>query len=230
MAASITEIKNLTTSTSASAEDLAKFSNQKAYSNTISADGVTLTAEPTDNIQVSWTDGDKVIARAVNGSGKADGTKFTISGLTDVSKYSFGLNGQIGIGPNANPDAVLVSVRIGNLPTAKNPKADWLIDFSDKEDGAPGTSIALKDLVEWIQSKSKDTTKIEYPKLEKGGKPEDFQIVFKEFYYNITQNTFDFNVQTKDGNEIKFGDFTIKKAGFRITNTPVVLETKALLK
>lgn len=231
MAVTIKEIKNLTDSTLLSEEDVKKFDNQTAYSNTISVDAITSNWKSSDNIQVTWNDGTKVVARAVCGSMTKDGTKYTISGLIDVSKYKFGLNGQIEIGPKDKSEpAVEVSVRIGNLPSVKNPKGDWIIDFSDKEDGAPGSSIKLKNLVDWIQDKAGDTEKPSYPEIGDGKKPGELSIIFKDFYFNTTQNTFDFNVQTKDGDEIKFGNFTIKKAGFRITNTPVVIETKALAK
>ncbi|MCC9020467.1 hypothetical protein [Flavobacterium lipolyticum] len=229
MAVAITEIKNLRTSDLLSEENVKKFDNQIAYSSTIVADGIISDWISTDNIQVTWKDADKVIARAVGGRMTIDKTKYTISGLINVSNYKFGLNGEIEIGPKDKSEpAVVVSVRIGNIPSVKNPKADWIIDFSDKEDGKPGSSIKLKNLVEWIQDKTGDTEKPAYPESEKDNKPEDLSIVFKEFYFNITQNTFDFDVQTQKESDFKFGKFIIKKAGFRVTNTPVVVDTKAL--
>ncbi|WP_374172950.1 hypothetical protein [Flavobacterium tructae] len=231
MAVAITEIKNLRTSDLLSEENVKKFDNQTAYSSTIVADGITSDWIPSDNIQVTWKDADKVIARAVGGSMTIDETKYTISGLIDVSNYKFGLNGEIEIGPKDKSEpAVVVSVRIGNIPSVKNPKADWIIDFSDKEDGKPGSSIKLKNLVGWIQDKAGDNSKPTYPEIGKGKEPGELEIIFREFYFNTTQNTFDFNVETKNGDEFKFGNFTIKKAGFRITNTPVVIDTKALAK
>jgi hypothetical protein len=231
MAVAITAIKNLRTSALLSEENVKKFDNQTAYSSTILADGITSDWIPSDNIQVTWKDADKVIARAVGGSMTIDGTKYTISGLIDVSNYKFGLNGEIEIGPKDKSEpAVVVSVRIGNIPSVKNPKEDWIIDFSDKEDGKPGSSIKLKNLVGWIQDKAGDTAKPTYPEIGKDKEPGDLEIIFREFYFNTTQNTFDFNVETKNGDEFKFGNFTIKKAGFRITNTPVVIDTKALAK
>ena len=231
MAVTISEIQNLTTSDVLSNEDIAKFNNATAYAATIEAKDVTSTWKASDNIQVTWSNGNKVVTRAVNGTiAVADG-KCTISGLVDVSKYSVGLNGQIGIGPKTNPEAVLVSVRIGNIPTANNPKADWIIDFSDKQESAPGTSIKLNELVEWIQGKSNDTTAVSFPPVKAGEKEiKDYTIEFKDFYYNATQNTFDFNVQSKDGDTIQFGNFSIKKAGFRVTNTPQTVATKAIEK
>ncbi|WP_166922465.1 hypothetical protein [Flavobacterium poyangense] len=230
MAVTIKEIKNLTNSALVPDTDLGKFDNKTDFSPIISADGIaTLNWKPSDNIQVTWSDGTTVKARAVNGSISQEGTKYTISGLTDVSKYSFGINGELEIGPTDNSEpAATVSVRIGNLPSAKNKKADWLIDFSDKEGGQHGSNIKLKSLVNWIQNKTGDSSTPTYPELGGGKKPAEMTIVFNEFYFNITQNTFDFDVTTKQGEEITFGNFTIKNAGFRVTNNPIAFETKAL--
>lgn len=229
MALKITEIKNLTTSAIVAEADLTNFSFEGTSTDTITIKGDIPEWNSTDNIQVTWTDGVKAGGRAV--SGMLDKENKKITGLLDVSKYSVSINGQLGIGPEANPEAVLVSVRIGNIPSERNPKADLIIDFSDKQDGAPGTSIKLNDLVGWIQGKSGDKTAVSFPPAQSDGKDiKNYEIEFKEFYYNITQNTFDFNVQSKDGDEMKFGNFTIKKAGFRVTNTPVKMTTKAIEK
>lgn len=229
MAVTITEIKNLTTSATVDAAALANFSFKGTATDTITIKGDAPDWKPTDNIQVTWTDGAKAGGRAV--SGMLDKENKVITGLVDVSKYSVSVNGQLGIGPETKPDAVLVSVRIGNIPSEKNPKGDLIIDFSDKQDGAPGTAIKLNELVGWIQGKSGDKTAVSFPPGQGDGKDvKDYEIEFKEFYYNVTQNTFDFNVQSKEGNEIKFGNFTIKKAGFRVTNTPVTVATKAIEK
>lgn len=228
MVVTITAIKNLTTS--ATVTDLGNYSFKTGTTDTITIkeEAAKLEWKTTDNIQVTWSDGTNE-KRAVNGT--LDSAKNTISGLVDVSKYSVGINGQIGIGPVAKPDAVLVSIRLGNIPSERNLKADWIIDFSDKQDGAPGTSIKLNELVEWIQSKSGDTATVSFPPSKEGDKKlEDYSIEFKEFYYNVTQNTFDFNVQSKDGDTIQFGNFTIKKVGFRVTNTPQTVAKKAIEK
>lgn len=227
MATKIAEIKNLTNNTVIENSELAKFDNQTTFSGIITNTSAAVANwndfDENDNIQVIWknTAGNKVICRAVGGKITKDGTKVTISGLMNVSEYSVGINGQLGIGPAANPEAVLLSVRIGNL----NPPKDWIIDFSDTEDGAPGSSIKLKELVGWIQGKTGDNNpdSIKYPDIEGDKDASDFLIEFKDFYFNITQKTFDFNVESKDGDEIIFGDFTIKKVGFRVTNTPVTV-------
>lgn len=227
MAVRITEIKNLTNAAAIPAAELTNYSFKGATTDTITfKNDVPEGWKVTDNIQVTWSE-DANVNRAVNGT--LDITNKAITGLVDVSKYSVGLSGQIGIGPKTNPEAVLVSVRIGNIPSERNPKSDWIIDFSDKEDGAPGTYIKLNELVEWIQSKSGDKAAVSFPPSEDGNKKiGDYTIEFKEFYYNTTQNTFDFNVQSKDGDTIQFGNFTIKKVGFRVTNTPQTVEKKAI--
>lgn len=228
MAVTIKEIQNLTTPAKVADADLVNFSFKEGSTDTIIIKGDAPNWKPTDNIQVIWSDGANT-GRAVNGM--LDKANKTITGLVDVSKYSVSVNGQLEIGPESKPDAVVVSVRIGNIPSEKNPKADLIIDFSDKQDGAPGTSVKLNELVGWIQGKSGDETVVRYPEGKDGGKEiKDFEIEFKEFYYNVTQNTFDFNVQSKQGNEMKFGNFTIKKVGFRITNTPITVATKAIEK
>jgi hypothetical protein len=231
MALKITKIRNLTAKKDLKADDLTKFNHQTEYSDTISTE-VTIAENwnSNDNIQVEWSEGTELI-RAVGGTFKKVGAIVTISGLDSVSKYSFDVNGQLSIGPEANPDAVVLSVRIGNRPSAQNPKADLIINFSDTEDGAPGTSIKLNQLVDWIKGKAGDTEVVEFPKKEGGdpaSQPENFEIEFKKLYYNITQNTFDINVQSKADTQMTFGNFTIKKVGFRVTNTPVTLDSKTL--
>jgi len=226
MALTITEIKNLTTP--ATVTDLGNYSFKGTTTDTITIkkEAAELGWKATDNIQVTWSEGTNV-KRAVNGT--LDSANNAIIGLVDVSKYSVGLSGQIGIGPESNEEAVLVSVRIGNIPSERNPKADWIIDFSDKQDGAPGTYIKLNELVAWIQKRSGDNTKVSLPPVKEGGKDlNEFTIEFKEFYYNITQNTFDFNVQSKEGDSsVELGNFKIKKVGFRVTNAPQTVVKKA---
>ncbi|WP_452600605.1 hypothetical protein [Pontimicrobium sp. MEBiC06410] len=241
MAITISEIKNLTKGTTTAITDKPKlkdFDKQGTFSATIVNKKATLTDwdgfEAGDNIQVIWKDGTKVVARGVGGTIKKEGTEagevvITISDLTDVSKYSVGLNGQMEIGEEGNPSkAALVSVRIGNLKTKENPKADWIIDFSDKTGKAEGSEIDVKTLIAWIQKKTGDNNKPELPAIkDKDGNDksvEDFIIEFKDFYYNITQKVFDFNIASKEGNEITFGDFTIKNVGFRVTNNAVTIE------
>jgi len=231
MAVTIKTIRNLTLKDDLAPAEAAKFSNQTAYSETISGEAeIPDTWKPAHNIQVLWSEGNKVVTRAISGTLAKEAKKVTISELVDVSKYSFGINGQLAIGPKTKPEAVLLSVRVGNLPSVQNPKADWIIDFSDNEDGAPGTSIKLNELVDWIKDKSDDAdAAVEFPEKEgeaEDKQPKNFEIEFKKFYYNITQNTFDFNVESKDGNEMTFGKFTIKKVGFRVTNAPLAVKTE----
>lgn len=232
MATKIKEIKNLTSGKAIdTATELAKFDKTTGFAKDIIGTAVTPEtwkdfANATDNIQVSWADGNKSVARGIGGKftiTDAD-SKVTISGLTDASKFSLGLNGQIAIGPKNNEAAAaLLSVRVGNLRTTQNPSGDWIIDFSDKTDGATGSDINLKVLIDWISQNTGDTPDpnlMPDVKAEDGTakKPEDFIIQFKNFYFNITQKTFDFWVVSKEGQTIQFGNFTIKKAGFRVTN------------
>jgi hypothetical protein len=226
----ISEIKNLTKNTTpiTNATELAKFDSKGAFAEKITAQNITVDtwkdfATANDNIQVTWSDGATVIARAVNGTFSQTGTTVTINGLADASKYSVGVNGQITIGPEGNDAAAaILNIRLGNLITKQNPKGDWIIDFSDKTDDAEGSEINLKVLIDWIMKNTGDTNAPQLPAIKGDDgtdkKPEDFIILFKDFYYNITQKTFDFWVTSKEGQTIKFGSFTIKKVGFRVTN------------
>ncbi len=232
MPTKIKEIKNLTSGKVINtAAELAKFDKTTGFAKDIIGTAITPEtwkdfASATDNIQVAWADGDKSVARGIGGKFTITDTdtKVTISGLTDASKFSLGLNGQVAIGPENNEAAAaLLSVRVGNLRSTQNPSGDWIIDFSDKTDGATGSDINLKVLIDWISKKTgdkPDPNLMPEVKAEDGNakKPEDFIIQFKNFYFNITQKTFDFWVVSKEGQSIQFGNFTIKKAGFRITN------------
>ncbi|WP_299210115.1 hypothetical protein [uncultured Dokdonia sp.] len=244
MAITITEIRNLTNTASDPITDVAKLKNFKPQDNfatTIINESDTHADwggfAPNDNIQVTWNNGEKAVYRGVGGSIKLTGATtankgiVTISGLSNASKYSVGLNGQIEIGPTpaeAQNPPVSVSVRIGNIPTLSNPSGDMLIDFSDKEDGAPGTSIELRALINWIQGQTGDSgADIQIPEVNgEDGKEKDlkkFRVLFNAFHFNITQKTFDFDVSSEDGDTITFGNFTIKKVGFRVTNEAVSL-------
>jgi hypothetical protein len=226
----ITEIKNLSSNIPAITEatELAKFNSNGTFAEKITAENVTANtwkdfATANDNIQVTWANGATVVYRAVGGTFALSGTTVTISGLANASKYSVGINGQLTIGPAGNDAAAaIVNVRIGNLVTKINPKGDWIIDFSDKTDEAGGSEINLAVLIDWIKRNTGDDTVPQLPAIkgEDGTdkNPGDFIILFKDFYYNITQKTFDFWVTSKEGQTIKFGSFTIKKVGFRVTN------------
>jgi hypothetical protein len=235
MMVAITKITNLTLKVDLDAGELTKFSSPTAYAETISGEAaVPDTWKVSHNIQVIWSEGQKAVVRAVGGTCTKEGSKTTISGLLDVSKYSFGVHGKLSIGPKTNPDAVSLSVRVGNIPSVQNKKADWIIDFSDTVDGGDPSSIKLIELIEWVKDKSGDAdADVVFPETEGAGaasQPKNFEIVFKKFYYNITQNTFDFDVESKDKDgegkpsEIVFGNFTIKKVGFRVTNVAAAYE------
>lgn len=233
MAITISKIENLSNNITPITDvtELAKFDNNGAFAEKITAANVTAAtwanfATANDNIQVTWSNGATVVSRAVGGTFAQTGTTITISGLANASKYSVGVNGQLTIGPEGNDAAAaIVNVRVGNLVTKINPKGDWIVDFSDKTDDAGGSEINLKVLIDWIKRNTGDAAVPELPavKGEDGTdkKPEDFIILFKDFYYNITQKTFDFWVTSKEGQTIKFGNFTIKKVGFRVTNIAV---------
>ncbi len=226
----ITEIKNLSSNIPAitDANELTKFDSNGTFAEKITAENVTAAtwtnfATANDNIQVTWANGATVVYRAVGGTFALNGTTVTISGLANASKYSVGINGQLAIGPEGNDAAAaILNVRMGNLVTKLNTKGDWIIDFSDKTDEAEGSEINLKVLIDWITRNTGDTATPQLPDIKgedgTSKKPEDFIILFKDFYYNITQKTFDFWVTSKQGQTIKFGAFTIKKVGFRVTN------------
>lgn len=226
----ITEIKNLSSNIPAitDAKELVKFDSNGTFAEKITAENVTAAtwtnfATANDNIQVTWANGATVVYRAVGGTFALSGTTVTISGLANASKYSVGINGQLAIGPEGNDAAAaILNVRMGNLVTKLNTKGDWIIDFSDKTDEAGGSEINLKVLIDWITRNTGDTAVPQLPDIKgedgTSKKPEDFIILFKDFYYNITQKTFDFWVTSKEGQTIKFGAFTIKKVGFRVTN------------
>ncbi|WP_343688367.1 hypothetical protein [Chitinophaga sp.] len=234
----ITEIKNLTTNIAPlnDTTELAKFENASAFAEKITAQNITPNtwkdfATPTDNIQVTWSEGATVVTRAVGGTLSLSGNSVSISGLANASRYSVGINGQLTIGPEGDDAAAaILNIRAGNIVSKQNPKGDWIIDFSDKTDDATGSEINLKVLIDWIKRNTGDTTAVQLPAIkdENGTdkNPEDFIILFKNFYYNITQKTFDFWVTSKEGQTIRFGNFTIKKVGFRVTNTSTAsLET-----
>lgn len=241
MATTITEIRNLTKNTTIDPTKLIGFDSQEMFSDTITNDKATKKdwtsfATNTDNIQVTWKDGEKVIARAVGGRIKIEGKTgegngiITISDLMDVSGLSLGLNGQIEIAPKESTDptpTAVISVRVGNI----NERRDWLIDLSDKKDGAPGTSVRLDSLVAWAQGQTGDTTDVALPSTgedDPANKPalKDFTVEFNQLHFNITQKTFDIDVSSKKGDEIKFGNFTIKNVGFRLTNETVEISEK----
>jgi hypothetical protein len=230
----ITEIRNLTNNTvTIPKTDFEQFDNKEAFSETITATIETLTKwnkiKLDDNIQVTWDNGD----RAVGGTVKIDKKEVTISGLILVSKISMGLNGQIKIAPKTEPDPVknptaVISVRMGNIPSDVNPNGDWLIDLSDKQDGATGTSVRLDSLITWIGSQTgDDTTDVAIPQTgdEASDQPklEEFTVEFNQFHFNITQKTFDIDVSSKKGQSLTFGNFTIENVGFRLTNEPISL-------
>lgn len=249
MAIKITEIKNLSNGSTlgeAESAELEKFNNKTSFATEIQTPKADADAtkwnkfNKDDNIQVTWADDttNEVSARAVNGTYSLSDDKktVTISGLQDASKYSIGINGQIAIGdPKKIEDAALVSISLGNIRTPSNPKADTIINLSDKTYSEEGTQINLTALLAWIKGQDEGSENIKLPSDKDDGsspiEPNDFMIEFKELYYNTTQKTFDIDVHNSAGSEITFGAFTIKNVGLRITNTPIELpkkETKEL--
>jgi hypothetical protein len=248
MAASIKEIINLSRSgenAKMPAAKVALFSPANMMSESVTSSKLTDAADKSwaegfakdnDNIQVTWTDGaaKPQLTRAIAGNYAYDKETgvITISELQDASKYRFNLNGKIEIGPvkeelkAANPP-VSISVRLGNMITEANPKGDTIIDFSDKTDGAKGTQIELAALIDWIGDKSGDTDgKLELPSGSDDAAVNKCKIEFKQFYFNITQKTFDFSVQTAEGTSFQIGSFTIKQAAIQFTNVPTKLPAK----
>ena len=240
MSVKINEIKNLTTGKVISdAAENGKFDVQESFSETIIASDVDAEkwkgfSDATNNIQVSWTgDGDKVIARGVGGRFEIKEKKVTIKGLVNASKYGVGINGELLIGPEDKKEVAVLRVRVGNLVTKQNPSGDWIIDFSDKTDSEEGSGINLQQLIDWIKEKTKDDVQPDIPPIKEEGdeeakEPKDFNILFKNFYFNITQRTFDFWVVSKGDESITFGDFTIRKVGFRVTNVATAAAPPAL--
>ena len=130
------------------------------------------------------------------------------------SKSSVTLNfrGQMAIGPDPLNPAVELAVRFGNM----NKNKDWIIDFSDKvgDEKIPGTKINVGALVNWLNTKNEEVAANETAQVGTGStveklelqKPElltdgqfkdimDYNIVFKEFHFNITQKTFKMRVK-----------------------------------
>jgi hypothetical protein len=236
----VTEIRNLTQATPLETE-LTKFKLSKdGNSFKVVAKDVTDEeikedfAEAEDNIQVTWTDNGGKTHRAVRGRLVLKDKTATISNLLDVSKYRAQVSGKLGIGPNSNPNAAQISVSIGNL----NEEQDWIINLSDKQDGDTGSAINFKALIEWINTKNKEEGRKLEPPTDSAstegndGKKSlnDFTIEFKEFYFNITQKTFDIWVASKADEEIAFGAFTIKKVSVRVTNVYEPSQTSDNLK
>jgi hypothetical protein len=237
----ITGISNLTQGTSVDANELTKYklsdSMDAVTGAALDPDKTKGFALATDNIQVTWTVTDKATKahRSVGGKWVPDttGANATISNLMDVSKYSIGLTGAIDIGPGGK--AASLSVSFGNF----NPGGEWIIDFSNKRDGATGSEIHLQDLIDWIRDNNKagagkDDTDAKLPEIVKTDDPNkakltasQFTIQFKSFYFNITRGTFDFWVKSSESESITFGNFTIKSIGFRVTNVPVPLPASA---
>jgi hypothetical protein len=179
MATKVTEITNLTQPNSIGPEGgtsniklpqkkLEQFTVlKKGASVNVVAEGLTVEgmdnfAEASDNIQVTWTDNGGKTHRGVGGRWAKEDDTITISNLLDVSQYSVGLTGKLAIGEDENK-AALISVSIGNL----NPAREWIINFSDKQDGDKGTYIKLVALINWIKEKNKqDTQEVTYPKIK----------------------------------------------------------------
>ncbi len=179
-----------------------------------------------DILQVSWTDEDGKKYRAIGGKYSYDEEegKVTIKKLKIVPGIGIGFTGQLKIGPK---DEITVNVNIGNR---SNEDRDWIINFSDHADGAAGTSINLKALIDWIKGKTGDTdAEIKIPKVEGEEidlKLDKFKVLFKKFEYNVTKKIFNFQVENESSDALHFGDFTLEKVGFSISNEPLAKKEK----
>lgn len=225
--AKITEVKNLTKSKSITDQaELDKFGDVTGFTDKLTSATATAATwadfAAADNIEVTWKDGDKVVARGVGGTYSLNDKTVTITGLANASKFTIGVNGEIAIGPKAGNAAAIVRVNMTNAVSEQNPKGDTIIDFSDKTNNAEGSVINLADLLVWLKDNTGTSDDVKVPDVkDTAGNPvkaESFQIQFKNFYFNITQRTFDFWVVSKAGQSIQFGNFTISNVGFRITN------------
>lgn len=183
-------------------------------------------------LEVSWTDDNG--SNSVRGNGdnaKYDGTAktFTITDLSPVSSFGLSVNGKLKIkdpktGPE-DPATATISVRIGNMGAGTNKQ--WVIDLSDKQDGADGSSLNVTALIAWAKEKAGDTSdpKLDPEIKDKDGvavqdKLKDFIIDFREFHFNITKKTFSIDVRSQKGASIVFGAFEITEIGFQLTNEP----------
>ncbi|MCW3122812.1 MAG: hypothetical protein JWQ38_2304 [Flavipsychrobacter sp.] len=239
----IFEIKDITLSRvlDISKAELKKLSPQDTFSKTVSGEivlGGTPPAE-TNNIQVIWAlvkdNKPKTKYRGVGGSLTYDAAtkEFSITGLKNVSKLSLGVSGILDIGPvpvvgQPKPVVAHLNVSIGNL----NKEGDWIINLSKKDKDGEGSYIKLNALIDWAKTKAPIDDEVSTLELPTEGseeapvavqkKPEDFTIMFNDMYINITNKTFRFDVQSKAGEEMTFGNFTIRDIGFIVTNEPFI--------
>jgi hypothetical protein len=182
-----------------------------------------------DVIQVTWeeTVGNKKTARFAGGHfDKLNGRAFTISGLQDYSSVTVDFFGTIEIGPKPvngqqAPGVAAISVRVGN----NNPGRETIIDLSDGDKGDK-SSLDLAGLIAWVSENGLGETTLpalpESTDANAGEKPDPkkFILDFNAFRFNVTRKAFRFEVESQDGQELKFSVFTLKKVGFLITNEP----------
>ncbi|KAA3640101.1 MAG: hypothetical protein DWQ02_02580 [Bacteroidetes bacterium] len=131
-----------------------------------------------------------------------------------------------------------ISISVGNM----NPDGDWIIDLSNSQVEGGGSYIDIRALIDWVKSKDTSLTKdpalpdsqevvlkdknnqsLDLPTIEK------YRIEFKDFWYNITKKTFKIDVQSKSGDELTIGAFTIKQLGFTLTNDASEADYKKLM-
>lgn len=148
---------------------------------------------------------------------------------TDVGKTA----AEITAAPTAR-----ISISVGNM----NPEGDWIIDLSNNKVEGGGSYVDIQALINWV--KTKDTSITQDPALPdsnqfdlKDGKNQSldlakikqYRIEFKAFWFNITKKTFKIDVQSKSGDELTIGAFTIKQLGFTLTNDASEADYKKLM-
>jgi hypothetical protein len=125
-----------------------------------------------------------------------------------------------------SPPAATIRIRVSNM----NPEGDWIIDFSDKGE----SSVNVGAVIRWIQNKnSGEKSTAGNPELPSGegfdikdkdgevidfSTVQDYNIDFKSFWFNLTKKIFKIDVQSREGDHLNIGPFTIKKIGFTLTN------------
>ncbi len=157
------------------------------------------------------------------------------------SSVTLNFRGLMAIGPEPADPAVTLAVRFGNM----NKNKDWIIDFSDKIDKKEtgGTKINVGQLVNWLNQKNMEVAANEKEGIKpdstaeelKLQKPElltdeqfkvimDYNIVFKEFHFNITKKTFKIEIESEKGQSLTIGAFTLENIGFMVTNEELTEE------
>lgn len=188
----------------------------------------TLTEDPkfpnANLFEVSWTDekGDNKVRGSSSRCEYANGT-FTASELTVVYGFGLNFNGKMKIkDPDTGDDdpvSAEISVRIGNM--GEGTRGQWVIDLSDKQGGAAGSSLNVGALIAWSK-KNAGAGQPELPPMEETQKQKlnNLIIDFKEFHFNITKKTFDIDVRSRPGSKLQIGSFIIEEVALQLTNEP----------